>query len=231
MAKCIVSSSILVALRLILNISVKFLSEETSYCADMGPAHWTTSSISAGRAAFLPRSFDVCIKIVHLVAVKRNSGSTGIEHPRYCRRSLVVLLLLLCSFFFERIDPEWHQEVLFCVLSIRSISVACSPRLCGPWTSFMGWQQWLLHNQGSGNNPPVLKSSFSLEMESFSDGTVCVCVCVYVWTMSPSPTYKQRHWEKSPHLQTLADTVLISEDRLLLCGKYGNQSPPAVINI
>lgn len=98
MAKCIVSSSILVALRLILNISVKFLSEETSYCADMGPAHWTTSSISAGRAAFLPRSFDVCIKIVHLVAVKRNSGSTGIEHPRYCRRSLVVLLLLLCSF-------------------------------------------------------------------------------------------------------------------------------------
>lgn len=119
--------------------------------------------------------FDVSIKIVHLVAVKRtllraapNIRVIVEETGLFCRRR---------ADLFHCVHPEWHQEVLFYVLSIRSISVVCSPRLCGLWTCFMGWQQWLLHNQGSGNNPPVLKSSFSLEMESFNSGTVCVCLC------------------------------------------------------
>lgn len=88
-------------------------------------------------------------------------------------KTLVVVVLLI-SLSIKMLNGTRK----FCVLSICSVSVVCSPWLCGPWTCFMGWQQWLLHNQGSGNNPPVLKSSFSLGMDSFDDGAVCVYVCV-----------------------------------------------------
>lgn len=175
-ARCLLqdsaSLSILVALRL--NISVKFCQGNQAivltWLLHMRPRLYLTwIAVQFWSAALLLSTTQA-----HLVTVKR----TGIEHP-HCRQKIwVVLLLLFCwSLSVYRLWKAAGSSV-FC-LSALFLWFAL-PRLCGLWTCFMGWQQWLLHNQGSGNNPPVLKSSIKLEMESFNDGTVCVSLCGWV---------------------------------------------------
>lgn len=140
--------------------------------ADMGPVSYNLSSIRVRHALILLYCFDVFLKTVRLVAVQRTLVP---QLPNF--RIIVKETYLFCHHcldFIQRIVLEWHQEVLFYVLSTHSNSMACVPWLCGLGACFIAWQQWLLHNEGSGNNPPVLKSSFRPEMESLSDGTVCV---------------------------------------------------------
>lgn len=69
--KNVMSLSILLALGLMLNISVKFCQRKQAIVLTWILCY-TTSSINMAHALFLVSSFDVCIKIVHLVAVKRN---------------------------------------------------------------------------------------------------------------------------------------------------------------
>lgn len=200
------SLSILVALRL--NISVKFCQGNQAivptWLLHMRPRLYLTwIAVQFWSAALL-----LSTTLAHLVTVKR----TGIEHPHFRQKIWVVLLLLFCWSLSEYRPWKAAGSSVFC-LSVLFLWFAL-PRLCGPWTCFMGWQQWLLHNQGSGNNPPVLKSSIKPEMESFSDGTVCVSLCGW-WTESSESTFKQRRRGKSPHLQTLAGAVLTSDDWLL----------------
>lgn len=134
--KCIVSLSILVARRLMLNISVKFCQRKQAVVLTWVLHTRPILQLTWIVLRFLVCRFDVCIKIVHLVSVKR----TLVQLASNIR--VIVeetgLFCCCCVDLLQCIDPEWHQEVLFYVLSIRSISVVCSPRLCGPWTCFMG---------------------------------------------------------------------------------------------
>lgn len=76
------------------------LSDETSYCSDMGPAHQTTSSFNVDRGA-------ICSLAV-FNEVKRTRPALNVR--------VVVketgLFCCCCVDLFQYIDPEWHQEVL-----------------------------------------------------------------------------------------------------------------------
>lgn len=97
--KSIVSLSNLVLLRLMLNISVQFCRRKRAIVLT-----WVPLTINLDRAPFLVCGFDVCIKIVHLVALKRTLVRLALNI-----RVIVEETGLLCCCFvdlFMCIDPE-----------------------------------------------------------------------------------------------------------------------------
>lgn len=101
---------------LMLNISVGFCQRKQAivltwvlHTRPLLPLTWIVLHV-------LVCSFDVCIKIVQSVAVKRTLAlniRVIVEQTG--------LFCCCCVDLFQCIDPEWHQEVLFCVLSLSAL--------------------------------------------------------------------------------------------------------------